>query len=123
MTELSKNDWPPEIEIEEEQPDRVRYRFPIRDLGRLGTHAWRVLIALVAILFLVVVSQLPIGRQGQAWNPFSFGFPLFVLLALSYPIYHLLLYLMGDCQIEIREGELFATERAGLLRGAAGDGR
>jgi hypothetical protein len=116
MTELSNNDWPPEIEIEEEQPDRVRYRFPIRDLGRLGTHAWRVLIALVAVLFLIAASQVPIGRPRQAWSPFGFGFALFVLLALSYPIYHLLLYLISHCEIEIRDGELFATERAGWLR-------
>ncbi len=32
------------------------------------------------------------------------------------PAYYLLLYLMSDCEIEIRDGEIFASERVGLFR-------
>lgn len=114
MTEAAQNDWPPEIEIDEE-PDRVRYRLPVRDLGRLRTYAWIILAAIVALLLAIVVSQVPIGRAGQAWRPFAL-LTVFVAMAMAFPAYYLLLYLHGQCEIEIRDGMLFATERAGVLR-------
>jgi hypothetical protein len=116
MTEATQNAWPPEIEIEEEQPDRVRYRLPARQWGRIGFRAWILLITVAAVLLWTFAEQVPIGRPGQAWHPFGFMFSLFLVLAFSYPIYHLLLYLVCHCEIELRDGQLFATERSALLR-------
>jgi hypothetical protein len=116
MTADSESDWPLEIEIEEEQPDRVRYRLPMRDFGRLRGYAWIVALTLVALCILTIAPQLPFLRQGQPWHLFGFVFALFVALVFAVPAYYLLLYLLSDCKIEIREGELFATERAGLFR-------
>jgi hypothetical protein len=115
MADFPDNDWPPEIEIEEEQPDCVRYHLPVRNLGRLRTYAWIVVAVLAAISFLSIAPQLPFIRPGQAWHPLGFIVALVVACLFGVPAYYLLLYLLSNCEIEIRDGELIAIERAGLF--------
>ena len=115
MTGVPHDDWPPEIEIEEASPDRVLYRLPMRDFGRLRNYAWIIAAALVAISFLCMAPQLPFLQPGP-WHPLGFMFALVVAGLFGLPAFYVLSFLLCHCEIEIRDGELLKTEQAGLFR-------
>src|ERR1700722_17123399 len=110
---------PDEIDVQEDTSGRVRYRLPLRDLGRARFVAWIVVWASLA--FACWTLERPVARLivngGQ--NRDLIAALLWLLLTVflvGFPLRFALLLLFGSCEVELDDSWLSARDRAGLLR-------
>jgi hypothetical protein len=109
---------PDEIDVQEDAPGRVRYRLPLRDLGRARFVAWIVVWASLAFACWTLgrpVMRLVNGGQTRDLIAALLWLLLTVFL-VGFPLRMALLLLFGGCEVELDDSWLSARERAGLLR-------